>query len=101
MFTWLPSYQSKQSTETEVGFVQFATELPVAGSSFTYVVASLGQLPAFLVMVNMVRPSMPSNLLGAYRECTVPLHFKTKQQEVLHGSVHCMGFICCMELFIA
>lgn len=33
---------------------QFATELPVAGSSFTYVVASLGQVPAFLVMANMV-----------------------------------------------
>ncbi len=40
-------------------YVQFATELPVAGSSFTYVVASLGQVPAFLVMVNMVRPYSP------------------------------------------
>ncbi|CAL8471821.1 g11363 [Coccomyxa elongata] len=35
-------------------YAEFATELPVAGSSFTYVVASLGQLPAFLVMVNMI-----------------------------------------------
>ena len=35
--------------------VQWSTELPVAGSSFTYVMASLGQLPAFLVTSNMVR----------------------------------------------
>ncbi len=34
--------------------VQWSTELPVAGSSFTYVMASLGQLPAFLVTSNMV-----------------------------------------------
>lgn len=40
--------------------VQFATELPVAGSSFTYVLASLGQFPAFLVTANMV--SMAQNL---------------------------------------
>ena len=34
--------------------MQWSTELPVAGSSFTYVMASLGQLPAFLVTANMV-----------------------------------------------
>ena len=36
--------------------LQWSTELPVAGSSFTYVMASLGQLPAFLVTSNMVSP---------------------------------------------
>ena len=36
-------------------YAEFATELPVAGSSFTYVLASLGQFPAFLVTANMVR----------------------------------------------
>ena len=36
--------------------MQWSTELPVAGSSFTYVMASLGQLPAFLVTANMVHP---------------------------------------------
>ena len=35
-------------------YAEFATELPVAGSSFTYVLASLGQFPAFLVTANMV-----------------------------------------------
>jgi hypothetical protein len=34
--------------------MQWSTELPVAGSSFTYVMASLGQLPAFFVTSNMV-----------------------------------------------
>jgi hypothetical protein len=38
--------------------LQFSTELPVAGSSFTYVLASMGQFPAFLVTANMVRAAM-------------------------------------------
>ncbi|CAL5221075.1 g3200 [Coccomyxa viridis] len=35
-------------------YSEWSTELPVAGSSFTYVMASLGQLPAFLVTSNMI-----------------------------------------------
>lgn len=62
-------------------YAEFSTELPVAGSSFTYVLASLGQFPAFLVTANMVRtlwtnPTTPVRTCGSSLSSCLPDHLR-------------------------
>ncbi len=61
---WFAMVQYFRIAYAHASVVQWSTELPVAGSSFTYVMASLGQLPAFLVTSNMVSPEPAPHASG-------------------------------------